>query len=104
MYVYWESRMDIIFHGKHDRNTALDSMMEILQVFQERYKIKQFREMCLSVTLVDEAGRDVELVDEDTNHAYRTFEIYQRGQEYARTLGKPALTLVVDNTASKSGM
>ena len=93
--------MDIIFHGKHNRTTAVASVMEILHVFQERYKIKQFREMCLSVTLVDESGMDVELVDEETAHAYRTFEIYQQGQEYSRTLGKPALTLVVDNTSKR---
>ena len=95
--------MEIIFHGKHNQNTALASVMEILHVFKNRYKIQQFREMCLSVTLVDESGRDVELVDEETNHAYRTFEVYQHGNEYSRALGKPALTLVVDNTTVGMG-
>ena len=90
--------MEIIFHGKHNQNTALASVMEILHLFHERYKIQNFREMCLSVTLVDESGADVELVDDETEHAYRTLEVYQEGQEYTMTLDKPALTLVVDNT------
>ena len=89
--------MEVIFHGRHDLNSAAESVTEILHVFQERYRICGFREMCLTVTLVDQSGYDVELVDEVTDHAYRTFEIYQKSNEYTRTLGNPALTLVVNN-------
>ncbi|MDA9272070.1 hypothetical protein N9Q05_01635 [bacterium] len=90
--------MDIIFHGGHDSEQAVESLLSIVRLFQERYHISQFREMHLSVTLVDESGADVELVDTETNLAYRTFEVYRQGSEMTRSLGRPALKLVIDNT------
>ncbi len=89
--------MDIIFHGRHHGREAEESLAHILNLLKERYDIQSFREMRLSVTLVDEKGQDVELVDNETNHAYRTFEIYQQGHEFLREVGRPALSLVVDN-------
>ena len=63
----------------------------------ERYHIGQFREMHLSVTLVDDGGQDVELIDSETAQAYRIFEVYRQGQELVRASGRPALKLVINN-------
>ena len=92
--------MEIIFHGRHSSAEAQASLAHILCLLKERYNIQAFREMRLSVTLVDEMGIDVELVDSETNHAYRTFEIYQQGHEFIREIGRPTLSLVVDNVRS----
>jgi hypothetical protein len=90
--------MEIIFHGRHDSSEAAESLQGVIRLFKERYKIGKFREMHLSVTLVDEGGADVELVDTDTDNAYRIFEVYRQGTEMVRGSGRPALKLVIDNT------
>lgn len=90
--------MDIIFHGRQNSEQAVESLMSIIRLFQERYQIGQFREMHLSMTLVDDSGADVELIDTETELAYRTFEVYRQGNEFTRSLGRPALKLVIDNT------
>ncbi len=90
--------MDIIFQGNHDSEEAAESLLSVLRLFKERYKICHFREMHLSVTLVNEQGDDVELIDSETSQAYRTFEVYRRGQELQGRQGQPMLRLVVDNT------
>ncbi len=90
--------MEIIFHGKHDCTDAVESIKEIMSLLNDRYHIKHFREMHLSITLVDDGGIDVELVDSETQEAYRTFDVYRQGQEYLRKyIGPPSLKLVIDN-------
>ncbi len=93
--------MEIIFQGRHDSDEAGESILSVIRLFKERYHIGQFREMHLSVTLVDEQGEDVELVDTETAEAYRTFEVHREGQEQARIAGRPALKLVIDNTRKR---
>lgn len=88
--------MEIIFHGRHDSDEATESLLNIIKLFNERYHIGGFREMHLSVTLVDESGVDVELIDSETDEAYRIFEVYRQGREVPRRAGRPALKLVVD--------
>lgn len=91
--------MEIIFQGKHDSKEAAESLLSIIKLFKERYHIDQFREMHLSVTLVDGQGEDVELVDTETAEAYRVFEVYRKGQELGKDPnGRPLLKLVIDNT------
>lgn len=90
--------MEIIFQGKHSGDEAAESLMNVIRLFKEKYHIQQFREIHLSVTLVDECGDDVELVDTETDKAYRTFEVYREGHQLARRPGLPMMKLVVDNT------
>ncbi len=94
--------MDIIFQGNHNSEEAAESLLDVLRLFKDRYKICQFREMHLTVTLVDEQGDDVELIDSETSQAYRTFEVYRKGYEFEARLGRPQLQLVVDNTHNKT--
>lgn len=90
--------MDIILQGQHNSDEAVESLERILQLFKERYNISGYREIHLNVTLVDEQGDDVELVDSETNQPYRTFEVYRKGYELTGRQGIPMLQLVVDNT------
>lgn len=96
--------MEIIFDGKHSDKEALESFVSIIQLLKGRYHIEAFREMHLSVTLVDDAGEDVELVDSQTDEPLRIFEVYRDKSAYALSKEntpirlKPRLKLVVDNT------
>jgi hypothetical protein len=90
--------MDIIFHGLHEGDEVLNSVQCALTLLQERYRIQRFREMHLSVTLVDEAGQDVELVDSLTDHVYSVLDVCRDYHEGLRRIGPPGLKLVIDNT------
>lgn len=90
--------MDIILQGQHNSDEAVESLERVMQLFKERYNINGYREIHLTVTLVDEQGDEVELVDSETNQPYRTFEVYRKGYELAGRQGIPMLQLVVDNT------
>ena len=91
--------MDIILQGHHNGEEAAENLINVLRLFKERYQISQFREIHLTLTLVDNQGEDVELVDSETSQVYRTVEIYRSGHEL--TTGRrprPMLQLVIDNT------
>lgn len=90
--------MDIIFQGIHKHDEASESIDRVIQLFKERYQISQFREICLSVTLVDEQGDDVELIDSETMEVYRIFEVHSNQCELTRKPSPPVLKLVIDNT------
>jgi molecular chaperone GrpE (heat shock protein) len=90
--------MDIILQGQHEGREALESLERVLQLFKERYSINGYSEIHLSVTLLDEQGEEVELIDSNTNQTYRVFEVYRAGYELSGRAGVPLLQLVVDNT------
>ncbi len=90
--------MDIIFQGMHNSEEAAESFLSVLRLFKDRYQIDHFREMHLTVTLVNDHGEDVELIDSETSQAYRIFEVYRTGYELDGLKGQPMLHLVVDNT------
>lgn len=90
--------MDIILQGQHSSGETVESLERVLRLFKERYQIDGYREIHLTLTLLDENGEEVELIDSDTNQAYRTFEVYRKGYELAGRKGIPLLQLVVDNT------
>ncbi len=93
--------MEIIFQGKHSEDEAIESLSSVIKLFKDRYHIKQFSEMHLVVTLVDENGEDVELVDGETDQVYRYFEVFREGQSVAPRSGQKnaALKLIIDNTS-----
>ncbi|KTD39219.1 hypothetical protein Lmor_0147 [Legionella moravica] len=90
--------MDIILQGQHNAEETVKSLERVLQLFRERYHVEGFREIHLTVTLLDEQGDEVELIDSESNQAYRVFEVYRKGYELAGRKGIPMLQLVVDNT------
>jgi hypothetical protein len=90
--------MEIVLQGQHNSNETVESLERVLQLFKERYQIDGYKEIHLTVTLVDEQGDVVELVDSETAQAYRTFEVYRKGYELTGRKGIPMLQLVIDNT------
>ena len=90
--------MDIILQGPHEAHEALESLSRVLELFKDRYHIQEYKEIHLTVTLVDDSGDEVELIDSDTHEAYRVFEVYRSGYELFGRRGGAALKLVVDNT------
>ena len=93
--------MEIIFHGKHDSEEAAESLLSILRLFKERYHINSFRDMHLTLTLVDQHGDDVELINSDTAQVYRFFEVYRKESQKSQQTKEPLLHLVIDNTSFK---
>lgn len=90
--------MEIIFQGRLNSEETVESLESVIRLFKDRYHISQFREVHLSVTLVSEQGEDVELVDSETQQAYRVFEVCREGHEFTQCQGRPTLKLIVDNT------
>lgn len=91
--------MDIILQGQHTTDETADNLISALRLFKEHYHIEQFREIHLTLTLVDERGDDVELVDSDTAQVYRVVEICRSGYQLrAGRRVRPILELVIDNT------
>ena len=93
--------MQVVFHGTHTAEEAAENLLSIIKLFRERYAISNYREICLDVTLRDENGDDVELVDASTSEVLGVFEVYkstdmenddEQDEEYS------PLRLVVDNT------
>jgi hypothetical protein len=98
MLIDGERFMDIILQGEHSGDEAAESLERVLHLFKDRYHIAGFREIHLTVTLIDEQGDDVELIDSESNQAYRTFEVYRQGYELDGKKSLPSLQLVIDNT------
>ncbi|OGV38469.1 MAG: hypothetical protein A3F46_01915 [Legionellales bacterium RIFCSPHIGHO2_12_FULL_42_9] len=96
--------MDIILHGSLNNEDTAQSLASVLQLLHDRYHINSFREIHLEVTLVDDEGNDVELMNNETNEVYRIFEVRQQSQELSTE--RPVLSsihLVVDNTHPHRG-
>ena len=90
--------MEIIFHGQQDWEKTQESLMGIIKMLHEQYQIQQLREIHLSLTLVDDQGFDVELVDTETNQVFKILEVFRNNQEYLKVKQIQPLSLVVDNT------
>lgn len=90
--------MEIVLKGQHNGKEMLASLDEVIRILKSNYHIGAFNEIHLSVTLLNEKGQEVELVDSETNQAYRVFEVYRQGFELNGRRGFPKLHLVVDNT------
>lgn len=90
--------MDIILQGEQSNEEIIESLNKVFALFQDRYGIEEFCEIHLSVTLIDDHGDIVELVDNDSEQVYRVFEVFREGYEAQDKKGFPILQLVVDNT------
>ena len=96
--------MDIILHGSLNNEDTAQSLASVLRLLHDRYHINSFREIHLEVTLVDDEGNDVELINNETNEVYRIFEVRQQSQELSsERQASSAIHLVVDNTHPHRG-
>ncbi len=92
--------MQVIFQGEQNSEEMVESLLSIVKLFRERYGIDHFRELKLSMVLMDEQGDDVELVDSRTSEVFRVFEVYKSGEAIkpVSAANSPQLKLVIDNT------
>lgn len=92
--------MQVIFQGDHNSDEMVESLLSIVKLFRERYGIDNFRELKLSMVLMDEQGDDVELVDSRTAEVFRVFEVYKSGEKIKPVsfANSRHLKLIVDNT------
>lgn len=91
--------MDIILQGRYTEAEAVEAIRSVLVLLAERYQVTACREMHLTLTLMNQQGEDVELVDTKTGQVYRIFEIHRSEKElstHKRPFG--GLKLVIDNT------
>jgi hypothetical protein len=93
-----EQVMEIIFHGQQDWEKSQENIMGIIQMLHDQYKITHLREIHISLTLMDEEGFDVELIDTETNETYRVMEVFRNHLDYQKVRQASSLKLVVDNT------
>lgn len=93
--------MQVIFKGEQNTDETVESLQNIIKLFRERYGICNFRELKLSMVLMDQQGDDIELVDSRTTEVFRVFEVYRSGESIKPISSnrKPELKLIVDNTA-----
>jgi len=92
--------MQVIFQGDQNSEEMVESLLSIVKLFRERYGIQNFREVQLSMVLMDEQQDDVELVDSRTAEVFRVFEVYKSGESIRpiSSMTMPSLKLVIDNT------
>jgi hypothetical protein len=92
--------MQVIFKGEQNTEETAKSLLNIINLFRERYGIHNFRELKLSMVLMDEQGDDIELVDSRTAEVFRIFEVFKSGETIkpVSSNARPSLELVVDNT------
>ena len=94
--------MEIILYGEHSSEDITDNITDVLKWFKSRYNISRFSEIQLKLSLLDDQGNEVELMDNQTSKVYRVIEIYQQEKALATTRRfKPFLQVVVDNTGPK---
>ena len=92
--------MRIKFHGQQSNDEVVESVMSMMKLFKDRYGIADFQEMDLDMTLLNQQGEEVELIDANTSEVLEIFEIYKSVNDIKnpRPKTQPKLQLVVDNT------
>lgn len=90
--------MDIMLKGVHSDKEIVESLAHVFELFKNRYGIDSYREMYLTLTLVDVQGDDVELVDTKTQEVFSRFDIIDNSVSNQPQHKKPNLKLVVDNS------
>lgn len=92
-----DTAMDIMLKGVHSEKEIVESLAHVFELFKQRYGIETYRELYLTLTLVDNQGDDVELVDTKTNEVFNRFDIVDSSPSNESHYKKPHLKLVVDN-------
>lgn len=86
--------MDIRFHGQLTQEHTLSGLQEVFQLLVERYQVQRFKEVHVSLILVDAQGFEVDLVDSDTHQTLRVLDVDRREKTSIKKRSKVALRLV----------
>ena len=96
--------MKIKFHGNHSLEEAQESLSSVMQVLKDEYGIAHFRDMELTLILLNKEGEDVELLDVTTSEVLDVFDVFKmlEEEEEEKPVKAANLKLVVDNTKKKN--
>ena len=86
--------MDILFHGEHTHKDIAAAIEDVLYLLHERWDVQAFKDLHLSLILVDESGFEVELVDSNTQQDLRVLNVYKKNNSYVQKRKIPHLKLV----------
>ena len=87
--------MHIIFKGQQNIKETADLMKNMLYLLNEQYGVEGFNDAAMDLTLLNEQGEEVELLDTETSEVLTVLEIYPHDSK------ELDLRLVVDNTKMK---
>ncbi len=69
--------MKIKFQGVHKTEEVIDSLAAVLRLFEQQYGVGTFNEIKLNLSLVNESGEEVELIDASTSEVFDVLEVHQ---------------------------
>lgn len=69
--------MKIKFQGAHKTDEVIDSLAAVLRLFEEQYGVGDFTEIKLNLTLVNDTGEEVELIDAGTSEVFDVLEVHK---------------------------
>ncbi len=73
--------MKIKFQGTHKTDEVIDSLAAVLRLFEEQYGVGNFNAIKLNLTLVNEEGEEVELIDAGTSEVFDVLEVHKSFDE-----------------------
>lgn len=69
--------MKIKFRGQHNAEEVVESLAAILNMFEEQYSVIEFNDIKISLTLVNDVGEEVELIDASTSEVFEMLEVHK---------------------------
>ncbi len=69
--------MKIKFRGQHSAEEVLESLAAIMRMFDEQYSVLHFNDIKISMTMINDAGEEVELIDASTSEVFEVLEVHK---------------------------
>ena len=86
--------MEIVFHGEHGHADIAVVIEDVLNLLNARWSVESFKDLHLSLTLVDHLGFEIDLIDSNTGHDLRVMNVYPHDHCYVQKRKLPNLKLV----------
>ena len=86
--------MEILFHGEHAHSDIAVAIENVLNLLHTRWSVESFKDLHMSLILVDDCGFEVELIDSHTKQDLRVMNIYKHDDGYIKQRKIPRLKLV----------
>jgi hypothetical protein len=72
--------MKIKFRGQHNAEEVVESLAAIVRMFEEQYGVLDFDQIKVSMTLINDFGEEVELIDAGTSEIFEVLEVHKAGE------------------------
>ena len=69
--------MQVKFQGQYTIEEAAESLLSIVKMFEDRYGVQDFSSLQLDVTLLNNEGEEVEIIDANTSEVLDVFEVHR---------------------------